>query len=226
MQNIIEIFTEPRAVFERIQDKGQGWLPWLLVSILGVASSWLYFSNVDSQWLAQELVRQASTSGASKVTVEQMQASITGMKYGGIIGAPISVALLFALSAIYLLLAGKLIGANQGFKQWFNFSAWASMPAVISSIAAIVAVVTMSPQTAMETLRVTTVDALVLHLPIDSPWRSFAGAADLMSIWSIALSTIGLQVWTRCSRMTAIVVCALPYVVIYGVWAAVIVAKH
>jgi hypothetical protein len=43
---------------------------------------------------------------------------------------------------------------------------------------------------------------------------------DLTMLWSIALAVIGLKAWTGRPTSTCVTVAVLPYVIVYGLWAA------
>jgi hypothetical protein len=43
---------------------------------------------------------------------------------------------------------------------------------------------------------------------------------DLTMFWSIVLAVIGLKAWTGRSTGTCVTVAILPYLIIYGLWAA------
>jgi hypothetical protein len=52
------------------------------------------------------------------------------------------------------------------------------------------------------------------------PWASLVGSVDLTMLWSIALAVIGLKAWTGRPTSTCVTVAVLPYVIVYGLWAA------
>jgi hypothetical protein len=64
---------------------------------------------------------------------------------------------------------------------------------------------------------------LLLHLPLSNPWASFASNLDLTSLWTMALAAIGLKAWTGRSTAACTFAAVLPYVLVYGIWAAKIV---
>jgi hypothetical protein len=61
---------------------------------------------------------------------------------------------------------------------------------------------------------------LLLHVPMSSPWFGFATNLDLTSVWSIALAVLGLKAWTGRSTGACVTAAVLPYVLVYGIWAA------
>jgi hypothetical protein len=74
----------------------------------------------------------------------------------------------------------------------------------------------------LDQLSMTSLNTLVFNLPMDHPWAGLVGSLDLTMLLSIPLAVVGLRAWTGRSLSTCITIALLPYVVIYGVWAAVI----
>jgi hypothetical protein len=73
---------------------------------------------------------------------------------------------------------------------------------------------------APEDLDMVSLNYLMLHLPASNPWTSFASSVDLVSLWCIVLATIGLKTWTGRPTATCVTVALLPYLIVYGLWAA------
>jgi hypothetical protein len=135
------------------------------------------------------------------------------------VGGPIGIAVMFALMGLYYWLASKVTGAALRYRHGLSLTAWSSMPAVLGSVIALVGALTMAPQTSMESLMLTHVDPLFVNLPAGAPGSRLAKAADLLSLWTLFLGALGWRVFTRSGWGQAILVAALPYVVIYGVMA-------
>jgi hypothetical protein len=84
-------------------------------------------------------------------------------------------------------------------------------------------IMTSGGRLAPEDLNMVSLNYLLFHLPASHAWASLAGNIDLTSFWTIALAAIGLKAWTGRSMGTCATVAVLPYLLVYGLWAAKIV---
>lgn len=221
---LLQMFYEPGAAFRALRERSHGWLPLLLLAGLSAAVMVWYAATADPQWLDASL-----TARHPEMNAQQLAA--TGkMMHGGVAMAVFAVTgvlgtvAMFALSALYLLLAGRFIGAEIGFGKWFAFSAWTRVPGLLVVLLMALQVATGHGQVALEDLNMVSLNFLFLHLAAPHPWFGFANALDLSAVWSTALTIIGLRAWTDRPLATCVSVAVLPMLVIFGLWAAKIIA--
>jgi hypothetical protein len=55
---------------------------------------------------------------------------------------------------------------------------------------------------------------------MDSPWHMLLSTLNVFMLWSIVIAVVGFGRWTGKGQGTSIAVAVLPYVVIFGGWAA------
>lgn len=227
MSHLINIFLEPAKVFADLKDKPNFWLP-LLLSMSGMAVLMLlYFMNVDSDWYVDYAVR-ASSQDMSASEAAQMKQMMPGAKMTGYFVAPstaLVVAIMSLITALYLLIAGKVTGTAVSFKQGLSLTCWANMPTLLGVLIGIIGVLTMEPKTALESLMLTNVDPLILQLPVDHAWSGFAKGFNLLVFWTIFLLALGWRTLGRTSWTQAVVVAMLPSLLIYGCWALIVFLK-
>jgi hypothetical protein len=135
---------------------------------------------------------------------------------GAVLGTPV----LCALVAVYYLLAGKALGTGIGYGKWFGFAVWTSIPRLLTVPLSALQIMTSGGRLAPEDMNMVSLNYLLLHLPMSSPWFGFATNLDLTSVWSMALAFIGLKAWTGRSAGACAMVAVLPYALVYGIWAA------
>jgi hypothetical protein len=218
--DIGNVFLEPTPTFARLKEKTHAWLP-LLVSVLltlGVMVWWV--STVDFEWLREHMLTAQPNAKAEVRAAMAHAMTPKFMMWSTGISAVVGTLLIAAVTAVYYLLAGKVIGSPLGYGKWFGFSVWTSVPRLLSVPLSIVQIMTSHGQLAPEDLNMVSLNYLLFHLPLSHPWAGLVGSLDLTTFWSIALATIGLKAWTGRSTGTCVVVALLPYVVIYGLWAA------
>jgi hypothetical protein len=151
--------------------------------------------------------------------MEQMFTPKTMMWMSGA-GAVLGMPFICAVSALYYLLAGKAIGSGIGYGKWFGFAVWTSIPRLLSVPLSVLQILTSGGRLAPEDMNMVSLNYLLLHLPASNHWFGLATNLDLTSVWCIALAVIGLKAWTGRSTGTCVTVAVLPYVLVYGIWAA------
>jgi hypothetical protein len=221
MSHLINIFLDPAKVFADLKDYPRFMLPAFIIVLLSAALMLGYHFSVDPDWYTQHLLA-ASGKDMSAAELEQAQQFMPGARAAGSIGAVFAVvmtAIVLSVMALYFMLAGKITGNAVTFRHGLALTAWSSLPAQLGTIVALIGVLTMSSQTDLNSLKLTFVDPLLVELPYDHAWSSFAKSIDLLTLWSIFLAALGWRIWGRTGWGQAITVALLPSLVVYGGWA-------
>lgn len=223
LSTLLAIFVEPARAMQAVREKSMVWLP-LLLLIAGTALVWVwYFQMVDIAWLQDQML---SASGG-ELSAEQIAASKSFMTRGFLMGSTvisviIILPLIMLISAVYYLLAAKVIGSDIGFGKWFAFAVWTSVPALLLVPAGIIKILMSSNgQLTQQAVNPLSLNELLFHLPLSSPWAGLANAIHIPSIWAAVVAIIGYKLWTAKSTVSSTIVVLLPLVVIYGGWALV-----
>ncbi len=227
MSHLINILVEPGKTFAALKEKPTFWLPVVLMIVLSAVMVLGYFNKVDSDWLTEHQLA-ASGKEMSASEIEQAKAvmpSAPVMGWFGVVFGSIGVLLVMAILALYYMLAGKITGNAVSFRHGMTLAAWPSIPALLGMIVAIVGIVLMTPQTALESLMLTNFDPLLVQLPVDHAWSSFVKNFSLLTFWSIALAAIGWRTWGKTSWGQAITVALIPSLLTWAVMAAFALAK-
>jgi hypothetical protein len=75
----------------------------------------------------------------------------------------------------------------------------------------------MTPQTPLESLMLTSVDPMLVQLPLESPWKGLFTSASFLMFWTIWLAALGWKLWSQADKwIGAVVIAALPTTLIYG----------
>ncbi|MEO7496639.1 MAG: YIP1 family protein [Massilia sp.] len=216
---LMQMFYEPGLAFAALRQKSHAWLP-LLLALLGTAVTLWYASSVDPVWMAAKLAADHPDWPAERVAQTGKMLASPLMSVWSLVATLIA----YAVSALYLLLAGRVIDVQFSFGKWFAFSLWTRVPAVLVLLLSVLQVATSHGQVAMEDLNMVSLNYLLLHLAPSHPWYGLACALDLSALWSTVLTVIGLRVWTERSLATCVVVAILPMLLIFGLWATKIIA--
>lgn len=218
--DIGNVILEPTPTFARLKDKTRAWLPLFILIALSVAIMVWWISTLDFPWLVEHMVAaQPKATPEMRAAMEKFMTP-TSMMWSSIIGAVFGTLVAMAVSALYYLVAGKVMGVPIGFGQWFGFSVWTSVPRLLTVPLSALQIMTSHGRLAPEDLNMASLNFLVFHLPMSNPWASLVGSMDLTMFWSIVLAVLGLKAWTGRSTATCVTVAVLPYLIVYGLWAA------
>ena len=96
------------------------------------------------------------------------------------------------------------------------------MPVLVSSIVALILLAMAdSHQISPNVLQPLSL-AYLFSVDIHSSWLALAQAASIITLWTMYLATVGITQWTSFSTKKAAVIVLAPYVLIYGIWAIVL----
>jgi len=221
---MIDLVAAPGKALDNIREHTR-WFWWpLLISILMGGGMLVYYYNwVDFNWLVEETIRQTPpdrrAEGAEAIRAF-MDPGRTQMI--GLVSVVVMTFVIYTLQATWLHLANKLTtGAAIGFGQWFSFTAWTAFVGVFGALAAIIAMlIADSNQASLEKLLVFSMNSLFMHVGPESPWYRWASSLTLLNIWTLVLMSIGYARWTGASISKSATVAVLPWLLIFGIWAA------
>jgi hypothetical protein len=217
MSHLVDIFLQPGKAFAELKERPGFLLPAVLTVLFTGLIGFLYFQNVDGSWYIDHMLSANPDLTAKEIA--QQKAAMPGttvMGYITLAAMLIGIPFVLLLMSVYYLLAGKVTGNDVSFRHALSLSAWPMMPTLLGMLPALYGVLTMDPQTPMESLYALNLDPLLVELPMDNRWSGLAKGFSLLSPWAWFLSALGWKTWGRTGWGQAIVVVMLPTVVIYG----------
>ncbi|MGW8393902.1 YIP1 family protein [Pseudoduganella sp. HUAS MS19] len=215
---LTQVFYEPSAAFSALKERPRAWLPLLLLYVASIGVMVWYFQTIDRDWMITHAL-------PPELDAEQREAAARTMTPGvmmgmGIAGLILGTLLIYSLLGFYFWLAGKLASMELSFKSGFALVAWSSLPSLIGVPLMALQIATSNGQLAFEQADMLSLNFLLVHAAPHTPWFGLASALKVTDIWVIVLAAIGLRTWTGKSTTTCAIIAALPYVLIYGCWAA------
>lgn len=221
-QNLIDIIAAPTAAFVRIKERPTILLPLLLVVLSTVSIQIGYFLLADPQIIVDQMVEQAlaSNPAAPEGQLRQSLSAISPMTLAVSSGVATCVILLviLALNAWYLSFMSKFSFNQLGWKHWMALVCWTSIPTVFVAIAAWASMLSIpNGQITLNDVNPLSLQAL---LQPETP-NTMLQSMTLIQFWTMALLVLGYQNWTGKNMLTSAVIVLAPYVLIYGIWAAV-----
>ena len=214
------MFYDPTTAFARLKTRSSSWLPLIAITLGTLLVYWWYYQTVDFSWLMDRTL-----AAKPDLTPEQRESTRSLMSPNvitrvSLVATLIITPLSFAVFAIYYSIVGKVTDTGLRYRDWFAFCVWTAVPRLLLLPLMAFQILTSDGRVALEDLSMVSFNTLFLHLPSSNPWAGLASGIDLSVVWSCVLAILGLRVWTGRSMGTCIVLCLLPLVLIYGVWAA------
>ena len=214
----------PRSAFTVLIDRPRwGWIAFVLIVVVQGIAVLAFFAPMSPDWIVeQQMLRlgdlQPTDEPAIREQLKQLAPhhALLGAVLGGVM-----LGLLMLVLGLYFF-AVERVGreSRHGFGAWVRFAVWTQLPLLISALGLIViAVLAVDPDQPFSASQYGSLNNLLLRLPLDHPWFNWAEQLNVFHLWSIALGAIGWRVWTDSHRGRALLVAALPYVLVFGGWA-------
>lgn len=218
-----DIVASPGKALDEIKQH-TSWLWWpLLINILLACGLMVYYFNwVDTAWLTEEAVRQLPAENRAEAAEGVRNFMQSGWQlWVTIIAIVVMSFIIYALQALYLNLANKLVtGSEIRYGQWFSFSVWTAFVGVFGTLAAFITIMMAdSNQLSQQGLQVLSLNSLLFHASPGDPWFTWANSWTLINFWSLFLMSIGFARWTGESIVKSSIIACLPWVLIFGIWA-------
>ncbi len=219
----VALATAPTSAFAELRERPRFWFPLLLLVLTTAGITFWYYSVVDIEWLKDMMF--ANNPDVQKLgEAERAQMlSMYGRKtmlWGGLIGTFVAIPAALAVQALYWVVASKLTKLSPGFKHWFAFAAWTTLPLLIGSlIAAIFLVMADTPQISPGTLAPLSLNELLFHRPFGSPGHTLLETLGIPAFLSWVLMIIGVHSWSQRSWLFSTIFVLLPSAIFYGIWA-------
>jgi hypothetical protein len=219
---LTNIITAPQQAFAAIRERPSVWLPLAIVVGLYCAVSVAYTLSVDLPWMLDQALQQAQNiSQADRERALQAALKIPPSVYAAIggVGAAIIIPAVFALTSLYYTVVSFATGDGVKFKQWFALASWCAIPIVFGIAASLVHVLAgdarfmrqeeLNPFSfgnllAVDMVGVTRLQRVLLSL-------------DVTAVWSVVLSIVGYQAFTKRSLVLSAVVVLAPLALIIGI---------
>ncbi|QUJ66866.1 DUF1282 family protein [Photobacterium sp. GJ3] len=212
---LLDTFRSPVDCFTAVHQRPK-WalLPYLLL-ILAPFGLWgAYFNQVDLAWLQETLRSQLPMmSEENQLQWLTKEVLLAGEVFGDIFGRTANLLML----ALWLNLATKSSQMPQSFGKWLAASCFIMLPSLIGDIASYLNILFNPENILPNAADLNSLNAF-LQLPMGHPWAAFAASIPLLMPWYIALTYIAVSVWCGIERAKAIVIAALPWLLVVIVW--------
>jgi hypothetical protein len=219
------VFAPKRALSEVKPHPRWLWVPLLIVVLTTAAAFVYYYSWVDFEWLIEQTLlaipaadRAAAEPGVRAFMTPTNNIAIT------VVAVVLMTLLIYAIQSVYLNLVNKVTGgAEVRYGQWYAFSAWTGFVGVFSALGMFMTMfLADSNQLTSDQLVPLSMNSLFFQASQGDPWFNWGNALTLVNFWMLGLMTVGYNIWTGASVVKSAIIVSLPWVLIFGIWAALI----
>lgn len=217
---LVDIIIRPgRAIVAQDQHKGWLWLPLLLLIGSMIALWGYYFTWVDYEWYLVDYLNNVELEEAQRDATAQMMSPTFSITLTSVM-VTLFTLIMFLIYALYLNLVARSSGEEvRGFGHWFSLSVWTAFPGILGVIALFVFLAT-SPTNQVSQFDMDFMSLNgVLDLEPKHPFATLASAISIFHVWSILLVGYAWRLLRESTMINGIMVAAIPYVVIFGIWA-------
>ncbi len=220
VERVIDTFVAPSKTFTDIKRSASWWMPWVLMSIFGLALIFTVDKKVGMEKVAENSI-QLSPKRAAKVDqlppeqrASQMELAAKMTRILAYASPVLTVIIVGVIAAVLMATFNFGLGAELKFMQCMAISMYAFLPGIIKVLLVIVTIVigggegfTFEQQLASNLGPLVDPSSTFLH--------SIASSLDLFNIWTLVLTGIGYSCVTRVKRGTCMAV-------VFGWWAIVV----
>jgi hypothetical protein len=181
-----------------------------------------YYYHVDITWLGNLLTENLSPAQRKVVSGLFSPSHLLLVSFISVLIVP---ACVDAVRAFVFSVVLKLMAKPTDYSSLFKICAWAAMPLTLVLPAGILNMYLSGDHVAPSDLNPVSLNHLLFNLSPTDPWAQFFTTLTLVGFWEIGLHAVGLRTRTGISTRAAILLAIVPVVVVYAVWALVIIAR-
>ena len=221
MDDLLEIFVKPSAVFERRRNAGFA-IPALVQTIIflvlavGLHNLMAPFIDADFQRGMAKAAANGQPMPANAIAMAEKFKNVAGYIFGAV--GPWLIAI---IGGVFVWLFAKIVGAKMEVGQGMTISAWSYMPAILSTIVVAVFGVLADPQTVRGMSDAQLGPARFVDPNSVSPMvLQFLMRLDVFNIWTVILTGIGISVVGRVSRTSGMLAAFVQWAVVALIFGA------
>lgn len=223
---MVDIVAAPGKALDQVkQHTAWLWYP-LLISIAASSIVFVYYFNwVDLDWLVEQRIAALPPDAGPEAADGIRAFSSKGFNMGVTVAAIVVMTfVIYTIQAVYLHLAAKVASeAELSFGQWFSFSAWTAFVGVFAALAMLIVILTSGNNQLSEAdINPLSINSLLIHASPGDDWFNWGNSLSLTHLWMLFLMSLGFARWTGSSMVKSTIIAVLPWVLIFGIWGAMI----
>ena len=205
-ERVVNTFLSPTRTFKDILRNTSWWLPFLLATLLSMATAYVIDRQVGYDTVVQNTLHDSPSQEEriAKLEPAQRAAQLHGMAAGyryTSFASPVFILAFSALGALVLWASFNFgLGANTTYSQMFAVWMYASLPRLFTSILMMLTL-TFGGNAEAFNLKNPIGTNLAFYLPDAAPWlRSMLSFLDVIGLWVLVLLVIGTAIVAKVKR--------------------------
>jgi len=201
---VFNIFFEPRKVFESLRARPTWLIPFVIVALLVIGSTYLTFPYIMKAQVERIEEMENIPEARKSAIIEQMEQIDQPPVWQVAIIPVFSLFLLVLFSAVLFFVFNVLMGGDSSYRSVlsvYSYSGLVAIPALIVKLPLITMKETLNVQTSLALLPFANPDSRFLY--------SVLSGFDIFSLWQVILISMGLGVmykYTTAKAFTAVVI--------------------
>lgn len=228
---IIDTFVAPAQAFAALRERpGWAWAALALIIVASAAAIYTMYAGMSPEWIVEQQLAQMGR----ELPPDQMAAARANMlqvaPYTAHIGAVATLIMTPVFAALFGLLyfVGERILSRErnSYGRWFAASSFSMLPMVVSSLGLIALVLVKGGgNLPIDLPNYASINNLFLGLAPDERGFSMFSSMNLFYLWTLVLIAVAGRVWSNMRWGKALLLGALPNLVVFLPWAAIVLAK-
>jgi hypothetical protein len=228
---LIDTFLAPGQAFAALRERpAWAWAALLVVGIASAASVYTLFGGMSPEWIVEQQLAAASQD----IPADQLPVARANMlavaPYTAHIGAVMGAIVLplFALFFGFIYFVGERVLSRErnSFGRWFAAASFSMLPMLVSAIGLIVLVLVRGGgDLPLDLGNYASLNNLLLGFSAGESGYTLASSINVFSLWGLALVAVAARVWSGLGWGKAILLAALPSLLIYLPWLAIVLAQ-
>lgn len=222
LQQIIQTLTAPHIAFTALATKSSWrWHLLPLQLLLSALVMWFFYQGMSLPHLVEQ---QMLLAGPMSPAEKQQATAVLGqmasnMAFIAPAMALVTSLIVTSLIGLYFLLVSRFDKRYQ-YSDWFHFAVWTQLPLLLNLLGLVVLVLlSPTPDVPLTLANYASINQLFdVAQPGDSKFNLLENL-NLFYLWQILLAAAGLERWLDLSKAKAYALAALPYLLIFGLWA-------
>jgi hypothetical protein len=226
----LNVLVGPQSEVDNIVNRRRNSLiPFVMLLVIFGLLWAKYYQNVDFDWLKDKMIDDAMIKNAhiSRDAMEENMASLSAdmMLWMNLFSGTIAIMVLLFIRSLYMSVATNWVRKSKlNITHWFAISSWSTLPTTIMMF---ITLFYFSEQDLrrlpIESVNLGSLNNLFFHYGADNPWATFLNSLDITLLWSLLIIALMFSKASEVPLGKSLFVTYFPFLVIYGVWAGVIV---
>lgn len=227
---LIDTYLAPSQAFAALRERpAWAWAALLLVVVATVASIYTLYLGMSPEWIVEQQL-----AGMPDMPADQLAAARANLMAVAPFSAHIGAVMVLVMLPLTCLLFGfayflgeRLLSRERNsFGRWFAAAAFAQLPMVFNALGLIVLVLVRGGgNLPLDLGNYASLNNLVFGIPNGENGYALASFANLFYLWSIFLVAVAARVWSGLGWGKALLLAALPSLLIYLPWLAIVLAQ-